>query len=561
MSLNFSARGDRRPSRPFRREGARHAYVYWDIETRSAASICASAGAHVYAIDPTTQPLCLAYAVDDGEPQLWLPTEPTPPLFLDIAANPGDWRLVAHNWEFERTILEHVLIPRYGFQPIPIEIQHCTPTSRARERLSGRTRPPRRGARPAVPKGSRGATGDAGGVASEGAAQAQARHHSNVGRGSREASPRSMSAASSTSSPRERCSTRPSSSLSSRPSAAINLQDAAINARGVRLDRQFTTAAMDLAVPRTHGDRSEASGSSLGAITSVNQSRPFPSGGQRARPHDDHGQQARRRSSPGAISQTITSAQLLELRQMGARAASTNSRRCCPSRRRTTIACAARCAYLAPATGRWTGLGPQLQNLKKNESGLPLSVVDSVRRGDRADIAQYGAPLALLGDLSRATLCAAPGMELMSGDFSAIESVVLAWLAGETWKLDAYRTFQRDRRHDARAVSGDRAQDARQGGRRGDHQRGATARQGGRTGVRIRRIGRGLASHPPHDSRTDDEIKAIIHQWRAAHPQTRKFWNDLARALRIAIRTGQPILVAPRHSRRLSRRSRTEPCG
>jgi hypothetical protein len=49
----------------------------------------------------------------------------------------------------------------------------------------------------------------------------------------------------------------------------------------------------------------------------------------------------------------------------------------------------------------------------------------------------------------------------------------------------------------------------------------------------------------PHDPRTDDEIKAIIKQWRDAHPATRKFWNDLARAIRVAIRTGQPIPVAP----------------
>ena len=89
------------------------------------------------------------------------------------------------------------------------------------------------------------------------------------------------------------------------------------------------------------------------------------------------------------------------------------------------------------------GLGPQLQNLKKNESNLPLSVVDQVRSGDRAAIAAYGNPLALLGDISRAALCAASGHELKSGDFSAIESVVLAWLAGEHWKLAAYGTFQR----------------------------------------------------------------------------------------------------------------------
>jgi hypothetical protein len=49
----------------------------------------------------------------------------------------------------------------------------------------------------------------------------------------------------------------------------------------------------------------------------------------------------------------------------------------------------------------------------------------------------------------------------------------------------------------------------------------------------------------PHDPRTDDEIKAVIRQWRDAHPAVCKFWKELARAIRVAIRTGQPILVAP----------------
>lgn len=97
----------------------------WDIETRSIANL-RECGSHVYAVDPTTSPLCLVFAVDDGEPQLWLPTEPPPQVFLDIANHPDDWRLISHNWEFERAILEHVLVPRYGFRPIPIDIQHCS---------------------------------------------------------------------------------------------------------------------------------------------------------------------------------------------------------------------------------------------------------------------------------------------------------------------------------------------------------------------------------------------------------------------------------------------------
>src|SRR5262249_23074418 len=49
----------------------------------------------------------------------------------------------------------------------------------------------------------------------------------------------------------------------------------------------------------------------------------------------------------------------------------------------------------------------------------------------------------------------------------------------------------------------------------------------------------------PQDSRTDGEIRAIIQHWRDAHPVVCKFWKDVARAIRVAIRTGQPTLVAP----------------
>ena len=99
--------------------------VFWDSETRSCKSL-RECGAHIYAIDPTTKVLCLVYTIDDEDPQLWLPTQPAPSVFFEIAADPNDWQLVAHNYEFEREILENILIPRHGFPPIPIEVQHCT---------------------------------------------------------------------------------------------------------------------------------------------------------------------------------------------------------------------------------------------------------------------------------------------------------------------------------------------------------------------------------------------------------------------------------------------------
>ena len=69
----------------------------WDFESRSAANLNNS-GSWRYAADPTTQILCLCYAIDDGEVQTWLPPwvtkqlglaeQPVPEVFSEIAANP-----------------------------------------------------------------------------------------------------------------------------------------------------------------------------------------------------------------------------------------------------------------------------------------------------------------------------------------------------------------------------------------------------------------------------------------------------------------------------------------
>ena len=86
-----------------------------DYETRSAISLKAC-GAWIYARHSTTEVLCCAYAVDDGEIELWTPGDPFPEAFLEADRNP-EWLVAAFNDQFERWIEQHIMAPRYGWPP------------------------------------------------------------------------------------------------------------------------------------------------------------------------------------------------------------------------------------------------------------------------------------------------------------------------------------------------------------------------------------------------------------------------------------------------------------
>src|SRR5262249_4902698 len=98
--------------------------LFRDIETRSAVRLD-QCGAWRYAADPTTEVMCVGYAIDDGPVQIWTPGQPIPEEFLAAARDPN-WLVVAHNDQFETAIEERLLHPRYGWPLVPIERHRCT---------------------------------------------------------------------------------------------------------------------------------------------------------------------------------------------------------------------------------------------------------------------------------------------------------------------------------------------------------------------------------------------------------------------------------------------------
>lgn len=95
-----------------------------DFETRSTVDL-KQTGVYPYAEHPTTDLWCMGWAVDDGDVGLWVPGDDPPPLLWE-ALNTPEVELRAWNAQFERVIWQGIMVPRYGFNPIPLTRWHCT---------------------------------------------------------------------------------------------------------------------------------------------------------------------------------------------------------------------------------------------------------------------------------------------------------------------------------------------------------------------------------------------------------------------------------------------------
>jgi Toprim domain/CHC2 zinc finger len=514
--------------------------LFFDIETRSTVNL-ETAGAWRYASDPTTDVLCVGYAVDDSDPQIWIPGEPVPEAFIAAAADPS-WRVVAHNFQFERAITTRILQPRYGSPEIPLGQQICTMTLALASALPGALdnaalaldltlhkdrdgyKLMRKMSRP-LPR-------------RKGDAPDHIRWHDNARDRKRlhEYCKRDVAL--------ERMVFRALPPLSP-AEQTLHEVDAIINERGFHIDVALAKAARDLARTERRQLNLEITEHTDGKITSVDQVR-------RIREYvEQHGHQLSslaKRSVSAVLAHEPDEAvcRVLTLRRDGARASAHKLDRLlatvdADNRLRGSL------RFHAAHTGRWSGRGYQPQNLKRPETKDIDAAVDAVLSGDMARIHELGAPLVIAGDIQRSVICAAPGHKLVAGDFSAIESRVLAWLAGEDWKLANYREYDATGRPELEPYCATAARMLKREVTPEDE----VGRQIGKTADLALGFGGTLKAwrrFNPDDERADGEILLNIAEWRRTHPATTEFWKALDLACKQAVHTGQQTNLGNRFS-------------
>ena len=174
----------------------------------------------------------------------------------------------------------------------------------------------------------------------------------------------------------------------------------------------------------------------------------------------------------------------------------------------------------AGQTYRTSGRGVQLQNLKR--LGAEIDDLD----GDLSDWDNER----LARNLRQVFEAQHPDGLLFVGDFSAVESRGLAYLAGAEWKLDAYRQGKDMYKVLASSMLGipyeriDKPQ--RQLGKVGELSCGYGAGPGAVKDF-AEKMGTILS---------DDEANALVRDWRDANPEITEFWSKLHDILLAVIR-------------------------
>lgn len=188
--------------------------------------------------------------------------------------------------------------------------------------------------------------------------------------------------------------------------------------------------------------------------------------------------------------------------------------------------------YGANRTGRFAGRIIQLQNLPQNHLPDLSEARALVRSGDYAAVELiYGDVPDTLSQLIRTAFVPRKGRTFFVSDFSAIEARVIAWLAGEQWRMDVFAgggdiycasaTQMFKVPVEKNGVNGH----LRQKGKIAELALGYGGSVGALKAMGALEMGLG-----------EDELQPLVTAWRESNPNIVKLWWDVDRCVKDAIK-------------------------
>jgi DNA polymerase len=500
--------------------------LHVDKETRSPVDL-KKEGLGRYVDHADTEIVCICFAIDDGPVLTWFVGEVFPQEVTEYLA--GDGPIVAHNAIFEWAVWNYVGTVKYGFQPIPFTRFRCTqaqayamalPPSleKAALALGIEHQKDMEGYR-LMMKMCRphGIKEDGHYIWLEEPAQLKrlAQYCAQDVIVEREIGKRTLP-------------------LSDSELALFHI-DQMINWRGIKVDQLSIVCAMEVADTETEKLNQQLSLVTDGAVSATTQNVAFARWLQSRGiecdgvAKDDVVEILERENVPEDVQLA------LRIRRDGAKSSVAKL-----SKMLTMVSKDGRIRgtmqyHGAQATGRWAGRGIQIHNFPrgKYEEKVTEEIFQHLHKYKHLNhFSHLGQPLEIISNVLRSFIIAEHGHRFIAVDFNAIESRILAWLAGEYTKLELFKRgecpyiFLASNIYKVPYAEINKKDPRRQLGKVGEL---ACGFQGG--------VGAIQAMAKMFRMKLKDaECEVIKDGFRSTHPATVDFWYKLERSAIAAVR-------------------------
>lgn len=195
--------------------------------------------------------------------------------------------------------------------------------------------------------------------------------------------------------------------------------------------------------------------------------------------------------------------------------------------------------YGASRTGRWAGRLIQVQNLPRNSIKDLNLAREVVKSGDLELLDMlYDQVPDILSQLIRTAFIPSGAHRFIVSDFSAIEARVIAWLAGEQWRLDVFETHGKIYEASASQMFNvpiaeiDKGSPLRQKGKVAELALGYQGSVGAL--MQMGALDMGIE---------ESELPELVQSWRKSNPRIVRFWYDVQNAAHTAVRERTTVTI------------------